>query len=87
MIVCIKYLAKHPSPRSLVLKSEISQLDLKRDMKNRITHVRQDSEQHQYNIDRARKLIFEKGAGVESTAVNALLDSESLTAVKVNALN
>lgn len=56
-------------------------------MKNRITHVRQDSEQHQYKIDRACKLIFEKGAGVESTAVNALLDSESLTAVKVNALN
>ncbi|KAE9389208.1 hypothetical protein BT96DRAFT_1025149 [Gymnopus androsaceus JB14] len=82
LIVCIKYLAKHPSPRSLVLKSEISQLGLKRDMKNRITRARKDSEQHQYKIDRARKLIFEKGTGVESTAVNALLDSESLTAAK-----
>ncbi|KAJ3716383.1 hypothetical protein C8R42DRAFT_697896 [Lentinula raphanica] len=83
LIVCIKFLAKCLCPWCLILKEDISKLGTKRDMKNRIKKLRRDGLQLQARVDKARKLIFEKGFGVESTAVKNLLDSESLTPVKV----
>ncbi|KAJ3751241.1 hypothetical protein DFH05DRAFT_1532440 [Lentinula detonsa] len=80
------YSADYPErclcPWCLILKEDIAKLGMKRDMKNRIKKLRRDSLQLRARVDKARKLIFEKGFGVESTAVKNLLDSESLTPVK-----
>ncbi|KAJ3981308.1 hypothetical protein F5890DRAFT_1417947 [Lentinula detonsa] len=82
LIVCIKFLARCLCPWCLILKEDIAKLGMKRDMKNRIKKLRRDGLQLRARVDKARKLIFEKGFGVESTAVKNLLDSESLTPVK-----
>lgn len=84
LIACIRYLAKCLCPWCLVQKTEIANLGQKHDMRSWVRQACKDSKQQQYNIDCAHRLIFEKGIGVESTAVNALLDSKSLTAIKVS---
>ncbi|KAJ3753135.1 hypothetical protein EV360DRAFT_74757, partial [Lentinula raphanica] len=80
------YSADYPErclcPWCLILKEDIAKLGTKRDMKNRIKKLRRDGLQLQARVDKAWKLIFEKGFGVESMAVKNLLDLESLTPVK-----
>ncbi|KAF8193727.1 hypothetical protein BJ912DRAFT_901526 [Pholiota molesta] len=79
LLACIKSLGTHPCPRCLVKKCDIHKLGSKRDLQQREKHARIDSEYQRFDIEQARKWIYSKGIKINSTAINNLLASKSLT--------
>lgn len=59
-------------------------MGMERDWKRRKTLVRRDDESRRNLVDRARKIIFEKGNLVNSAAVERLLKDQSLVPVKAS---
>lgn len=68
-------------------KSKIHCLGLKRDMSNRVIKIRIDTPAIQRLIEISRGWIFEKGLGVQSTAVKNKLDPISLLPIRVCLIN
>jgi hypothetical protein len=54
------------------------------DMNDRITLRRVDDQARRNKIDRARKLIFQRGAPVDGKRVKSVLNSESLVPTRVS---
>jgi len=84
LIACIKFLGEYLCPRCKIPLQDVDLLGLKRDAENRKKLRRLLTEQHTDKVENARKAIFEQGYGVESEAVKRMLDSESLTAIRVS---
>ncbi|THV02941.1 hypothetical protein K435DRAFT_652331, partial [Dendrothele bispora CBS 962.96] len=82
LLVCMKFIAECFCPGCLAKKSDIHKLGTVNDFKMRISCQRHDSIHHQAKVRNARKLIFQNGYGVESTAVKEILDRESLTPIQ-----
>ncbi|KAG6827318.1 hypothetical protein H0H92_012339 [Tricholoma furcatifolium] len=82
LMACIQYLAQYPCPRCLVHRSEISQLGGKLDRQRRQTRMRTDDERRRNTVEKARKLIFQKGYNVEGSIIKTLLKNQSLTSAR-----
>jgi len=54
------------------------------DMLDRLTLQRVDDQARRNKINRARKLIFERGAPVDGKRVKSILNSESLVPTRVS---
>ena len=63
---------------------QIPEMGTKRDAKRRRDMARRDDERRQWGIDRARKLIFEKGYPVESKAVDVTVGGKSGVPIQVS---
>lgn len=57
---------------------------MKRDNARREKNARVDTEVLQYTVQGARKVIYEQGRGVKSTAVENMLQRESLVPTKAS---
>ncbi|KAF8165838.1 hypothetical protein B0H34DRAFT_856090 [Crassisporium funariophilum] len=79
LLTCIKQLGNAPCPRCLVRKCDVPELGTKHDMKMRKTSMRVDNKPRQDLVEKARKLIYVKGARVGGKAVAELLGRECLT--------
>lgn len=85
LIAGIKFLGRCPCPRCLVEKSDLPKMGMVRDMRCRIKKTRVDDDDRRRHIAAARRLIFEKGAAVNSERVKALLDQFSYAPTFVSA--
>jgi hypothetical protein len=56
---------------------DVHKMGSKADLENRISQERVDNKLRRANIAKARKLVYEKGASVNSTTVSSILGSES----------
>jgi hypothetical protein len=83
LISCIKFLAKCMCPRCLSLKSKITQVASKMDMRKRVKLERKDTEARRYDIEVARKMLFEKGINITSVKMDRVLDSTSAVPTRV----
>jgi hypothetical protein len=72
-----------PCHRCLIRKSDIQYLGLHRDLQVRTQSERKFSLRWEYAVNKSRKLIYERGKKISSTAVEALLKTESLVPVLV----
>jgi len=86
LISCIKFLAKCMCPRCLSLKSNITQVGSKMDMRNRVKLERVDTEARCYDIEVARKMLFKKGINISSIKIDRVLGPTSAvpTCVRVH---
>jgi hypothetical protein len=80
---CLKYLAKCPCPRCLILKSKIPRLGTVNDMRDRELLERVDDEHLQWDIELVRKKIFVKGMGIGSNALDHILAEKSVVPTQV----
>ncbi|KAF8322961.1 hypothetical protein F5887DRAFT_1086897 [Amanita rubescens] len=82
LLACIKYLAKCPCPRCLIIKDDISDIGKRRDMINRMKCARIDDPTTQVLIAGARNAIFECGASFSCQYIEAATGDRSLTPVR-----
>jgi hypothetical protein len=82
---CLRYLALCPCPRCLLLKSKISLIGLKTDIKMRLILVRKDSEDRREKVEQAQTLMFDKGIAITSVMIERILQPQSLTPTRVSA--
>ncbi|TDL17170.1 hypothetical protein BD410DRAFT_886035 [Rickenella mellea] len=68
LLASIRSLSNCPCPRCLTEKGQIHQLGT-------------DTDAHRFTIEQSRKFIFERGYAVKSTAVEKLLEKESLVPI------
>lgn len=54
------------------------------DMKNRIRHAREDNDAYRYDIQSARRFVYNNGFGLKSAAVENLLKGRSLVPTEVS---
>ncbi len=83
LIACIRHLGQSPCPACLVSKGKVHEMGMVRDMNARQRNIRSDSHAVHRKIEAARKQIFERGIPPEGAAVEAILQSESLTPIRV----
>lgn len=82
-LTCIRFLGQFPCPTCLVQKAHVPEMGSKRDAARR-QQERQDTEQVQSKISRARSWIFERGYRIGSSMIKGLLDSASLLPCRVS---
>ncbi|KAF5356693.1 hypothetical protein D9758_013746 [Tetrapyrgos nigripes] len=82
LLACLKTLGRCPCPRCEIEKKDISQMGTFRDMNRRHSKARTDSHPLRWNVQEARRRIFEKGKAVGSRSVQVLL--EPLSQVPTN---
>ncbi|ESK84010.1 ubiquitin and ribosomal protein s27a [Moniliophthora roreri MCA 2997] len=70
MLMTMKYLSKYLCLLCLTKKCEVYQLGLKQDMTCRETKQRHDSEDLRKRVDESTHLVYKRGWGVDSEAVN-----------------
>jgi hypothetical protein len=70
-------------PRCLSLKSKITQVGSKMDMRNRVKLERTDTEARSYDIEVARKMLFEKGINISSIKIDRVLGPTSAVPTRV----
>lgn len=86
LMSCLRYLARCPCPRCLILKSKISLIGSKTDTKMRLILVRKDSEDRREKVEQARALMFEKGIAITSVKIERILKPQSLTLTRVSTI-
>lgn len=82
LLATTRYLGGCPCPTCFIKKEHISGLGTTIDDQRR-SHLRADNERRQAKVNRARKYIFDKGRGANSTYVNDLLQEDSWTPTRV----
>ena len=83
LMACLKYLARCPWPRCLILKSRIPLIGTKTDTKGRIKLARVDSEDRQRKIELVRRMMFEGGVNITSKRIEEFLGPTSLVPTRV----
>lgn len=73
LIATIKNLGRCPCPSCLVKKADIPKVGTVPDMKTRTEKVRVDDEHRRYDIETARRQIFENGTRINSDAIDNIL--------------
>jgi hypothetical protein len=53
------------------------------DMRNRVRHERKDTEARRYDIEVARKMLFEKGINISSIKIDRVLGPTSAVPTRV----
>ncbi|EEB89961.1 hypothetical protein MPER_11892 [Moniliophthora perniciosa FA553] len=82
MLMTMKYLSEYLCPLCLTKKCDVYQLGLKRDMTRRETNRRHDSVDLRKWVDESITLIYKRGWGVDSEAVNNKLKLGSYLPVR-----
>lgn len=80
----IRNLGGCPCPRCLIPKSRVQNLGSSLDIKQRKTLERKDDSSRQSKITISRSLIYDRGYGVRSNAVENLLKEHSLVPTSVH---
>jgi hypothetical protein len=83
LLATIRDKGKCPCPRCIISGEKIEELGLDSDRQTRVLHQRKNHPQLRKVIDSARKLIYVKGLGVKSAAVERGLRPLSLVPTKV----
>ncbi|TFY58685.1 hypothetical protein EVJ58_g6273 [Rhodofomes roseus] len=83
LLASIRDMGSCPCPHCLIPKAEICNLGTTEDMRRREQDRRLDDEQRQKLVTEARRLIYEQGSSIKSTAVEALLKLTSLVPTEV----
>jgi hypothetical protein len=78
LMACLKYLARCPCPRCLILKSRIPLIGTKTDTKRWIQLAHVDSEDRRRKIELVRRMIFEGWVNITSKRIKDLLRPVSL---------
>jgi hypothetical protein len=73
-------------PRCLSVKSTITQIGSKMDMRNRVKKVRIDSDARRFDIEAVRKMLFEKGINITSVKIDRILGPTSAVPTRVRIL-
>ncbi|KAF7317494.1 hypothetical protein MKEN_00835800 [Mycena kentingensis (nom. inval.)] len=81
LLATIKFLAKYPCPRCLILKAQIPETGTVHDLARR-AKIRVDQETWRGDVDRARVRIFEHNNAVEGDVVEGILGVHSWVPVK-----
>ncbi|PPQ66257.1 hypothetical protein CVT24_007275 [Panaeolus cyanescens] len=81
LLSTIKYLAKCPCPRCTTEKKHIPALGTHADIQRR-SHKRVDNEYRRFDIEGARRDIYEKGKGAKSKAIEDRLGTDSSIPVR-----
>jgi hypothetical protein len=76
LISCIKFLAKCMCPRCLSVKSKITEVGSKMDMRNRVKHARNDNDACRFDIETVM-MLFEKGINITSVKIDRILGPTS----------
>ena len=83
LIATIHYLANCPCPQCFTMKTRADALDTRvDDQKHSHSHV--DTPLWQCKVETTRKYIFEQGWGVNSKAINDILQEDSYTPTRVS---
>jgi hypothetical protein len=80
---CIKFLAKCMCPRCESLKSKITQVGSKTDIRNRLKLRRVDNDARQFDVELVRKMLFEKGINITSVKLDRILGPTSTVPTRV----
>lgn len=83
MIATIRYLATCPCPQCFTMKTRAGALGTRVDDQRR-SHSRVDTPSRQRKVETTQKCIFEQGRGVNSKAVNDILQEDSYTPTRVS---
>jgi hypothetical protein len=86
LISCIKFLAKCMCPRCLSVKSKITEVGSKMDMRNRVKHARTDDDARRFDVEEVRKMLFEKGINISSVKIDWVLGPTSAVPTRVRIL-
>ncbi|KZT12196.1 uncharacterized protein LAESUDRAFT_754689 [Laetiporus sulphureus 93-53] len=81
LIACIRYLARCPCPRCLILKNDIAQMGSEVEMHRR-AHARTDNSSMHGIIERTRAWVFQKGIALNSKTISHLLNPKSLVTTR-----
>jgi hypothetical protein len=73
-------------PRCQSPKEKVQLVGSKSDMRNRVKLARVDSKPRQFDVERVRQLLFEKGLSLTSKAVKAIMDPISAVPTRVRPL-
>jgi hypothetical protein len=73
-----------PCPRCLIPISRVQNLGTKRDMEQRQTLRRMDSDDRKWKVATARDIIYRRGYAVNSDAVDLILKEQSLVPMIVS---
>ncbi|KAI0071414.1 hypothetical protein K474DRAFT_1735052 [Panus rudis PR-1116 ss-1] len=77
LLASIRNLGTCPCPRCTIAKAKIPELGMKRDDARRVSEQRKHDHVYKWDMKRSRQHIYEKGRGVKSTPVEALLSKYS----------
>ena len=80
----IKNLRENPCPRCLILKKDILGIGTPADAQLRKKFQTDTEARRRQDIERARKLMFEKGCAIQKTQVQNLLEGRSLVPTRVS---
>jgi len=83
LIATIRYLANCPCPQCFTKKIHAGTLGTRVDDQRR-SHSRVDTQSRQRKVESTRKYIFEQGRGVNSMAVNDILQEDSYIPTRVS---
>jgi hypothetical protein len=87
LIASIRNLGRCPCPRCLIPLDRVANLGMRRDMAQRRTLARIDNVKRRNRVEMAREKIYKNGYVVDSTAVEALLQEDSLVPTAVRAFS
>jgi hypothetical protein len=87
LISSIRNLGRCPCPRCLIPLDRVANMGMRRDMAQRRTLARIDDVKRRNRVETAREKIYEKGYVVDSTAVEDLLQGDSLVPTAVCAFS
>src|ERR1700676_583139 len=87
LIASIRNLGRCPCPRCLIPLDRVANMGMRRDMAQRRTLAQIDDVKRRNRVETAREKIYEKGYVVDSKAVEALLQEESLVPTAVSAFS
>ena len=73
-------------PRCLSVKSTISQVGSKMDMRNRVKYARIDNDARRFDIEVVRKMLSEKGMNISSIKIDRILGPTSAVPTRVRIL-
>ena len=83
LIASIRNLGRCPCPRCLIPLDRVANMGMRRDMTQRRTLARIDDVKRRNRVETAREKIYEQGYVVDSTAVEDLLQEDSLVPTAV----
>lgn len=83
LLATIKFLGRCPCPRCLICKTDIRNFGTDSDRRIRQARARRDDQLRRDKVEKARKLVYEKGISLASERVDNIIGPHSLVATRV----
>ena len=84
LVTAYRVNATTPSPHDEVPKISIHLLETAQDCRNRVRLMRLDNNERRYDVEKARKWIYELGLRINGSNIEALLKEKSFTPTRVS---